>query len=622
MIRKTPFLTLLTFFIVSTFYLPLLFAQSPLLEGAKEWFGKGRIYDVKYSPDGTRLAVASSEGIWIYDAATYQLLSFLKEYETDLKRIVFSPDGNIIAGEAELSRIHLWDVNTGKHKYELMRQHWVRHFDFSADGKTLVTIGVNDDLTFWHTDTGVKKQETKSLEPMILINTYCSTFDMNNFTLAIGDLNNTIYLWDTVKGVQKKALVGHTDIPYCLAFSPDGKTLASGSGDRTLRVWDIAEGKQRYIFSGADMYSIESVAFSPDGGLLAGGDELGHIHLVGPNTDEYKKILKGHSEEVVAITFNPDMRTVASGSKDGSVRIWDITSGENKLTLDGYFDAFTSFDVSLDGKTIVMAGKDSNICLWDATSGKLEKTFAKEWFHRKHGVGTIAFSQDGNFIVITNAGKFLWDRNTGKPMVLFLQPGGSVWSVAFSPDGKTMVVGGGDGTIQLLDMDRRGAQKQVIAAHEERVISVAYSPDGKTIISGSADKTIKLWDANTTAEKKVFAGHANGLTDVALSSDGKTIAAVDNTAMIYLWDVETGTQKKFRPRHAEGVLSVAFSPNGKRLATGDIDGAVYISGTESGITQQRFTGHAGQVKRVAFAADGKVLVSLSDDGVILLWDVK
>lgn len=631
--KKILFLTFLTLFIISTFYLPPLFAQSPIPEGAIEWFGKGRIHDMKYSPDGTRLTVATSKGIWIYDANTYQPLHFLKKHENFVERIVFSPDGSILASEERFNKIHLWDVNTGKHKYKLQRQRGIKHFDFSADGQTLLTlVGPFINTIFYHVDTGAEK-EVKSMDMnhIDFIQAYHTTFDRNNNILATGELNNTIYLWDLVEGVRKKTFRGNKGSLYSLAFSPDGKTLASGGEGEFIRgedgnflrdngifhVWDTVEGKRKHRFAGDNMYDIRSVAFRPDGSLLAGGDEFGQIHLVDPNTGKYIKKLEAHSKEVVAISFSADMRTLATGSRDGSVRIWEVASGENKQTFEGFFDKVIGFDVSADGKTIVMGGSGPT-CLWDVASGKREKTFTESSY-----AGNISFVPGGKFILTATNAKFLYDRNTGERAAHFLGTGSVASSVGFSPDGKKIVTGNDDGTVLLFDVERRNYKGQVtLAAHDGRVVSVAYTPDGKTIVSGSADQTIRLWDSNTLAQKKVFiTGNRNALTDVALSPDGKTIAAVDNTAIIYLWDVKTSTQKKFRPRHAAGVLSVAFSPDGKRLAAGDMDGAVHVSHAESGITQQQFTGHQRRVKRVAFAANGKVLVSLSDDGVIFLWNV-
>ena len=632
-IKNRDILAVLILILFSMFYLPPLFAQSPIPEGAIEWFGKGRIYDMQYSPDGTRLAVATSLGIWIYDATTYQPLHFLKKHEYLVERIVFSPDGGLLASEERFD-IHLWDVNTGKHKYKLDHRGGIKHFDFSADGQTLVTLGRGSPFIstiLYHVDSGAEKQvKDMHMNDIDFIQAHHTTFDRNNNILATGELDNTIYLWDLVEGVRKKTLRRQKGYLNCLAFSPDGKTLASGGEGEFIRgedgnfrrdngvfhVWDAVKGKRKHRFSGEDMFDIWSVAFSPDGNLLAGGDQFGQIHLVDPNTGKYIKKLEGHSKEIVAISFSADMQTFASGSKDGTLRIWEVVSGKNKQTFEGFFDKVIGFDVSADGKTILMGGSGPT-CLWDVASGKREKTFTESSY-----AGNIAFIPGGKFILPSTNAKFLYDRNTAERVAHFLGTGSSAGSVGFSPDGKKIVTGNDDGTVLLFDVERRNYKGQVtLAAHQRRVVSLAYSPDGKTIVSASADKTIKLWDANTITKQKVFSGDMDALTDMALRPDGKTIAAVDNTTTIYLWDVETSAQKKFRTGYAAGVISVAFSADGKRLAVGGVDGAVTILDAKTGVSQQRFTGHQAQVKVVGFAAGGKVLASLSDDGIFFLWDV-
>lgn len=633
-IKNRDILAILILILFSTFYLPPLFAQSPIPEGAIEWFGKGRIYDIQYSPDGTRLAVATSLGIWIYDATTYQPLHFLKKHEDLVERIVFSPDGNIIASEERFDKIHLWDVNTGKHKYKLDHRGGIKHFDFSAGGQTLVTLnmsGPSVNTIFYHVDTGAEKEvKNMDMNDIDFIQAYHKTFDRNNNILATGELDNTIYLWDLVEGVRKKTLRRQKGHLNCLAFSSDGKTLASGGEDEFIRgedgnfrrdngvfhVWDAVKGKRKHRFSGENMFDIRSLAFSPDSSLLVGGDQFGQIHLVDPNTGKYIKKLEGHSKEIVAISFSADMRTFASGSKDGTLRIWEVVSGESKQTFEGFFDEVIGFDVSADGKTILMGGSGPT-CLWDVASGKREKTFTESSY-----AGNIAFIPGGKFILPSTNAKFLYDRNTGERAAHFLGIGSSAASVDFSPDGKKIVTGNDDGTVLLFDVERRNYKGQVtLAAHQRRVVSLAYSLDGKTIVSASADKTIKLWDANTMTKQKVFSDDMDALTDMALRPDGKAIAAVDNTATIYLWDVETSAQKKLRTGYAAGVISVAFSADGKRLAVGGVDGAVTILDAKTGVTQQQFTGHQAQVKVVGFAAGGKVLASLSDDGIFFLWDV-
>lgn len=201
-IKNRGILTLLILILFSTLFPPIVFAQDPhqwrLPEGAIEWFGKGRIYDVKYAPDGTRLAVATTLGIWIYDATTYQILHFFKKHENLVERIVFNPDGSILASEERFDKIHLWDVNTGKHKYRLDHRGGIKHFDFSADGRTLVTLGRGSPFIstiLYHVDTGTEKQvKSMDMNHIDFIQAYHRTFDRNNNILATGELRNTIYL--------------------------------------------------------------------------------------------------------------------------------------------------------------------------------------------------------------------------------------------------------------------------------------------------------------------------------------------------------------------------------------------------------------------------------------------
>ncbi len=643
-IKNRNILTVLILILFSTFFLPTVFAQDShqwrLPEGAIEWFGKGRIYDIQYSPDGTRLAVATAIGIWIYDATTYQPLHFLKKHEDLVERIVFSPDGSLLASEERFDKIHLWDVNTGKHKYKLDHRGGIKHFDFSADGGTLVTLGRGSPFIstiLYHVDSGTEKQvKDMRMNDIDFVQAYHKTFDRNNNILATGELDNTIYLWDLGEGVRKKTFEGDSGSLYSLAFSPDGKTVAGGGesypqegedghfrSEGRLDVWDVVKGKRKHKFSGENMFSIRSLAFSPDSSLLTGGDQFGRIHLVDPNTGKYIKKLEGHSDEVEAISFSSDMRTFASGSIDGTLYIWDVASGGKKLTIDGFFNPLTSagsFGVSADGKTIATWGSSQGSCLWNATAGERRKTPIKSSFGHHH-FGGSPYDKDGNFILTKKADWFTWDRGEVEPTLFTLQSPSGILSYAFSPDRNTIIIGNADGTFRMFDMNRRDYQKQYIAAHKGGVVGVAYSPDGKTIVSASADKTIKLWDANTITERQVFSGDMDTVTDMALRPDGKTIAAVDNTATIYLWDMETSAQKKLRTAHAAGVLSVAFSADGKRLAVGGVDGAVTVLDAASGTSQQRFTGHKSQVKVVGFAADGKVLASMSDDGILFLWDV-
>jgi len=197
---------------------------------------------------------------------------------------------------------------------------------------------------------------------------------------------------------------------------------------------------------------------------------------------------------------------------------------------------------------------------------------------------------------------------------------GWVMSVAFSPDGKTLVSGGDDGTIRLWDTSGK-AIGQPFKGHEGRVISVAFSPDGKTLVSGGQDGTLRLWNRSGKAIGPPFKGHGGRVNSVAFSPDGKTIVSGGEEGTLRLWN---RSGKAIGPpfKGDEGsVISVAFSPDGKTLVSGGIEGTLRLWDTTSGkAIGQPFKGHEGWVNSVAFSPDGKTLVSGGQDGTLRLWN--
>jgi WD40 repeat protein len=202
-----------------------------------------------------------------------------------------------------------------------------------------------------------------------------------------------------------------------------------------------------------------------------------------------------------------------------------------------------------------------------------------------------------------------------------------IFSVTFSPDGKSILTGSADKTARLWDL--QGNVIKVFKGHGDIVHSVAFSPDGKNILTGSADNTACLWDLQGNV-LQVFTGHEKRINSVAFSPDGKSIltGSWDKTAR--LWDLQGNVLRVFKGNESY-ISSVAFSPDGKSILTGcsTTEDVVPGSGDKTarlwdlqGNILQVFTGHESSIHSVAFSPDGKSILTGSMDRTARLWKIK
>lgn len=241
-------------------------------------------------------------------------------------------------------------------------------------------------------------------------------------------------------------------------------------------------------------------------------------------------------------------------------------------------------------------------------------------------VGSVAFSPDGKLLAVGGYKEVrLMDPRTGKVLGTLSGHAGMVRSVAFSPDGKWLAAGGGLcqqwGEIKLWDVHTQKLL-QTMKGDRDCIYSVDFSPNGKMLASGSYDKLIKFWDPATGKELRTLKDHIDAVFAVAFSPDGKWLASGSQDRSVKIWDVSTGQRLYTLSDPLDGITSIAFSPSGNQIAAAGYDKLIYIWNLtpKGGTLAQSLIADEDSILQIAWSPDGKDIITSSADGSIRIRD--
>lgn len=303
------------------------------------------------------------------------------------------------------------------------------------------------------------------------------------------------------------------------AWSPDGKTLTLGFYDlNAVRFFEALTGRERGVIN-SKVARAKVVSFSPDGLTLAFGclwfgskeDE----NFLGPKlwdlqAKRERSALKGHDLDVVSLEFSPDGKLLASGDEDGTIKLWDTSTGVLLGSAQAHGPGRVCLAFSADGKRLSSGGNDRTARIWEVPTLKPVTTLQ----HEGHPLA-IVFSADGKslhcgFDGLRGAAIWTWDLATKEIRRTPLTGPYLISRMLFSPDRQILAVGTEDTGVKLWSV-KSGKQFSTLR-HSERyeVTCLAFSPDGKKLLSGAQYRIpvkdelseVKVWDLTKLLEPK------------------------------------------------------------------------------------------------------------------------
>jgi WD40 repeat protein len=537
----------------------------------------------------------------------------LEGHSGKVRRVKFSPDGEQIVTAGEDGTVRTWN-QAGKEIHKLGDNNRLfRSVGFSPDGKTLAAIDARNNIMLWNSEgkeiLQIKEgdKEDNFMGDICLIN--------GGKQIISSASNNTVKIRNTTDGKNIAILTGSNQPTWSIICSDQYKMIITGDRAGFVNIWDF-NYRKIHSFQASEQ-SIYGVALSQDGTKIFTALGNGTLKLWNLDGKELKKI-DAHGNQLTSINFSPDGQKFVTTSMDKTVKLWNAKTGEQLRTFKGHEDEVFSASFSNDGKILATAAGDETVRFWNLD----EIDNPKNLIGHQNSLWSIDFNPKYPHI-LASAGDDkkikLWNSSGEDIRSLPAQSHSDwnrIWSLKFSPDGKTIATGNYDKTIRLLDL--QGNNLQTFSGHEEQVLDISFSPDGNILASASHDGSIKLWNIDGR-ELKTIVKNANKIFGVTFHPEGKTLASAHNDGSIRLWNLE-GKQLNHRLAHRNYITKVSFSPDGKTLASASSDKTIQLWQLDSDkiITLK---GHTAGVTQVSFSPDGKHIASASTDNTIRIWNV-
>ncbi|MEV3911919.1 nSTAND1 domain-containing NTPase [Streptomyces canus] len=562
-------------------------------------------------------------------------------HEQGVWGVAWSPDDSKLVTGSKDGSVRVWDINSGTclarftHGQERRGDNpgWVRSVDWSPQGDLIASAATDETVRLW---SWTDRREANLIP--LPNRPWSVRFDSSGDHVLVACADGRAYL-HAVRGLSREPVRTYTSVDeegqpvrlWDADLSADGRFVATAreDGGVDLHARDTLTPVRHLVPPGRGRPTVRTVRFSPHANYVATGDQANNAHVI--QLDSASRAFQGHRDQVRRVSWSPSGLRVATASADETVRVWTPGSVGELLTLADHGQGVCDVAWSHAGDRLASASDDGKTRVWKVGAEPKDRRTMREgrvtslaWSAATHrlivGIRDDVTRADG----AVESGYLDFADRASKVYRLYAH---QVSSLAWSPDGRRLLVGSLEGTAFVLPTTdtRPRWEPNVIARAHDGVTDAQWSSDGRYIAVVSRDRTWRprLYDRDGRPldGDRRWRGHHSFLRAVAWHPEHPifAVAGQDNMVTLNALDQTVAhweTDKVF--------TSLAWSPDGERLAVGCTDGTVIMLGTELGSRPSatellRLYGHSASVNSLAWSPQGATLLSASDDGTARTW---